>query len=961
MAFVGAFFGGIGSFLATGTVAGAGAFAAGASVASFFTTSTIGKLLMSVALSALAQALTPRPPQPGIRTSQTLTGGTTPESFILGRYATEGQLIAPPMSHGTVDGVPNALLNYVIELGGVPGQQLESLIIDGEPCGWGDTAVGDYGFPVTGKFAGVAWIKYYDGTQVAADPLLLAKYGADPLRPWSADMVGAGITYAVVTFRFNRTLFNGFPKVRFVLTGIPLYDPRLDDTVGGSGAHRWADPATWAVTENPMVQVYNALRGIALPGGDVWGGGFAAADLPLADWWAAMNACDETVDVSTGGTALRTNLALHSQDLGNAYWTKSEVTITADAADDPLGAATLDKIVETAVTANHAVGRNLAVTSGLVYTFSAVVKAAERSQVSIVFPDSAFPTTVVRFDLSAVTATATTGTPEGMSIEDMGDGLYRVAAWQQANATGSPFVALRLTKAGVMSYAGTLTEGLFAGWMQFEQSDGPTAYMASAAEVGTGGREARYRASYEVYVDEQPADVIEELLKAASAQISESGGVFRPRVGGPGMPVAFFSDDDLLVSESQEFDPFPGLAQTFNAVHATYPEPDSLWESRDAPPRYDDEFEVEDGDRRLVADIALPAVPYAAQVQRLMLAWITEERRFRRHVISLPSGFLALQPLDAVGWTSARNGYDAKVFEVVEVIDPLVTGTPRLSLRERDAADYDWDPVFDQVADTPPEPGAVALPAQGVAGWAVTPVALDDGSADRRPALLLQWDGEQEDVRGLIWEARLDGETDPVLRGSTQDVAAGQLVVTQGVLPAQAYEVRAQFVVDRPVEWSAWVDATAPDVRVDTVDIAPNAVTDLSVSFVSGATDVTSGAYTAVMTEDFAYSGGNVPALVDTSFGFQKTSFAAGSSYSQFDADLRCWLTSDDTDVILLRESTLISAEGAQVAGLTLAGLAAFPDAGTLRVQLRIRFAFGDGGTGIRIGQRTMRVLETKR
>lgn len=53
---------------------------------------------VSLGLSALQRALQGKPRQPGITTEVTQTGGTNPQSFILGRYATAGQFVAPPMS-----------------------------------------------------------------------------------------------------------------------------------------------------------------------------------------------------------------------------------------------------------------------------------------------------------------------------------------------------------------------------------------------------------------------------------------------------------------------------------------------------------------------------------------------------------------------------------------------------------------------------------------------------------------------------------------------------------------------------------------------------------------------------------------------------------------------------------------------------------------------------------------------
>ncbi|WP_194419554.1 hypothetical protein, partial [Sinisalibacter lacisalsi] len=87
-----------------------------------------------------------------------------------GRYATGGNFVAPPMSHGK----ENRTLNYVIDLADMPIEGLTKVYIDGEavnfngavsPNGWGPTA--------DGRFAGRAWLKFHDGSQTAADPELL--------------------------------------------------------------------------------------------------------------------------------------------------------------------------------------------------------------------------------------------------------------------------------------------------------------------------------------------------------------------------------------------------------------------------------------------------------------------------------------------------------------------------------------------------------------------------------------------------------------------------------------------------------------------------------------------------------------------------------------------------------------------------------------------------------------------
>ena len=601
------------------------AFAA-TSVGTFLTTTIVGRLLVSVGASLLLQALTPKPKisDPGIRTSTTQTGGQTSEAFILGTYATGGTLIAPPMSHGRVGDTPNAYLTYVIELSSVPGCTLESLIVDDEAVTFGGTPHADYGSPIGGRFAGRAWVRYYDGSQTTADAMLLARYGSYPDRPWSSDMVGTGLCYAILTFRYDREVFSGLPRVRFVMGGIPVYDPRLDTTVGGAGPQRWTDPSTWEPSTNPMVQAYNLLRGIALVDGSIYGGGFEAADLPLAQWFAAMNECDAAVPTAGEGT------------------------------------------------------------------------------------------------------------------------------------------------------------------------------------------EPQFRTGFEVQVaEDEPADVLAEIFKASAAQIADVAGVWKPRVGPPGLPVLTVADADVIGSEPEDFAPFPGLDATFNAVHASYPEPESLWETRDAPPRYDAAWEAEDQGRRLVADLSLPACPFGAQVQRIMAAYIADERRFRRHALPLPPEAMVLEPLDAVAWTSPRNGYSAKIFEVTEITADLVTGFQRVGLRERDAADFDAPELL---ATAPPPPGAAEPPPQAVPGFAALGVpVLDETGTVRGPAIRLSWTPEEaDDVVHLRWELRPVGQAFTV--SGTTAVAAGEVVVAEGVVRAGLYEARARLLADRPTAWTAWEPATAPDV-----------------------------------------------------------------------------------------------------------------------------------------------------
>lgn len=615
-----------------------------------FVLSALLRVAASVVLSRLAASLAPKPRQPGIKTEGTSSGSQNPASFPLGFYATDGVAVCPPMSHGQVGKTPNAYLTYVIELSDVPRAALSALIINGERCALGGVAHADYGLPVNaGTYSGHAWIKYYDGTQTVADPMLLAKYAAYPQRPWTAAMVGRGTCYAIVTFKYNRKVYTAFPAVRFEMLGIPLYDPRKDTTVGGAGSHRLADTATWETTTNPIVMVYNIHLGITLKPGVIWGGGMTAADLPLASVFAAANACDALVD------------------------------------------------------------------------------------------------------------------------------------------------------------------------------------------NGAAGTEPRYRAGYEVFVGDEPASVCEELLLACLGAAADVGGVWRFQAGDPSLPVFFFSDDDILVSQGREKDPFPPPDSTFNAITGSYPDPNVQWEPNDAPAVFNATWEAEDGNRRLAINKDFPAVPFPAQVQRNMRALIKDSRRFLTHGLPLPPEATVLEPLDTADWTSAANSYSGKDFEVAKTTENLRTGVVQITIRERDPADTAVVPGY-FVAVAMPSAVPVVPAAQEVASFAATGTTLTDvGAAARRPALLLTWDGtDQDGIRGIEYEVRRTGTVPLVAKGTTTDILSGQMIVSEGILPNTGYEARALLVSDRATNWTAWLAVTSPNVLLTRPDLADGAVSDTLQTIVPG-------------------------------------------------------------------------------------------------------------------------------
>jgi len=351
--------------------------------------------------------------------------------------------------------------------------------------------------------------------------------------------------------------------------------------------------------------------------------------------------------------------------------------------------------------------------------------------------------------------------------------------------------------------------------------------------------EKAFRFGYEVTVDQEPHVVIGEYLKACEGRIAEIGGIYKVLVGGPDAPVVSFTDEDIVITEGQSLEPFPGLEATFNGISATYPEPAEAWENKEAPPRYRSDLELLDDNRRLPFSTSYAAVPHAVQVQRLMRAAIEETRRFRKHVQTMPPEWWEYEPLDAALWTSERNGYGNKVF-LITAQDDLPNSNQVVSLQEQDPADYDWQSNYVLPWDVVPLVISRPEP-QVMTGWNVAPyIVLDSNNVSRRPAIEVFWAAGLVDVRAVEVQVReswagkniiFDGD----LPYDPADLQPSAVPSIANLLPNTNYEVRGKYLPfsGRSTLWSnqsldgngnvvegAWLSVLTPDVKLGADDVA---------------------------------------------------------------------------------------------------------------------------------------------
>jgi hypothetical protein len=179
----------------------------------------------------------------------------------------------------------------------------------------------------------------------------------------------------------------------------------------------------------------------------------------------------------------RANLLTFPVDFDNAAYIKSNATISPNVAAGPDGTLTADKLVESAITADHSIRQPVTVTSGATYTFSAYAKAGERTQSAHeIFTGASIFKGI--FDLSNGSFIGNSGTGS-YTISDAGGGVYRIAVTGVASSTtlnGFIYPA----SGGVTSYAGDITKGIYLWGAKVEPGAFATSYSGNATRTADG-------------------------------------------------------------------------------------------------------------------------------------------------------------------------------------------------------------------------------------------------------------------------------------------------------------------------------------------------------------------------------------------------------------------------------------------------------------------------------------------
>jgi hypothetical protein len=235
----------------------------------------------------------------------------------------------------------------------------------------------------------------------------------------------------------------------------------------------------------------------------VWGAQLVEGSTAL-DYLPTTDRLDVArIDYSSGSGALlvepqRTNLILQSSSFDNAYWPKSNLTVTANTTTAPDGTTTAETLTEDTANIRHAMNNSVGISSlSGIHTASIYFKNNTRNFAWIqIATDGAAKRYTVVCDLvnGTITSTTTVGSPTSISnsITNVGNGWYRVSISSQHNS-GTVFLVCGLSNSatptydanGYPTYLGNGTSSIYAWGAQVEVGSYPTSYIPTQAATVT--------------------------------------------------------------------------------------------------------------------------------------------------------------------------------------------------------------------------------------------------------------------------------------------------------------------------------------------------------------------------------------------------------------------------------------------------------------------------------------------
>jgi len=186
-----------------------------------------------------------------------------------------------------------------------------------------------------------------------------------------------------------------------------------------------------------------------------------------------------------------TNLLNYSEEFDNAYWSKYNTPVTANAGVAPSGQLVADLLVaaSTGSSTNHYLAKAISFTSGTTYTLSVYVKAAGYTKFNMRAGNPATWGVSTTFTLTGSgSASVISGSGQ---IQSCGNGWFRCSVTETAASTSATNILLGLVdNSGNLSFDGDDYSGVLLWGAQMEQASFASSYIKVEGSTATRALES---------------------------------------------------------------------------------------------------------------------------------------------------------------------------------------------------------------------------------------------------------------------------------------------------------------------------------------------------------------------------------------------------------------------------------------------------------------------------------------
>jgi len=216
-----------------------------------------------------------------------------------------------------------------------------------------------------------------------------------------------------------------------------------------------------------------------------------------------------------------TNLFEYSEQLDNAYWNKSNISILSNNAISPDGSMTADKIIPDAGFSNFDIFRNIGGIDGSIYTLSFFAKKAGYSYIYIT--DRTIGGNIAWFDIDSGSVGTKGVNAISSRIKDYNNGWYRCQMTFLQSGSNIRTTVSVSDSDNVTSFDSDGTSGVFIWGAQLEEGTEASSYIPTTSSAVTRNADV-----LSTTVPAGVTEIVEELEDGTTNTITNIPATYTP-------------------------------------------------------------------------------------------------------------------------------------------------------------------------------------------------------------------------------------------------------------------------------------------------------------------------------------------------------------------------------------------------------------------------------------------------